>query len=224
MSPGLRRFGAQIMAYLVGGIVVACLGLIGAMLFGGRAHAQVADRPITTWPTTWTGTVFDVSGTGGCIAGWERPDRFSEWKVRRSFLEAPRLQREQLPQILRAVSAQGLGTLASLRDAHVLNDVGETDAALQPCMDKLQAPPPGWIVAPNGTAPDRPAYCVKADGTRDATKACGRAPVTFFGGSMWCRGPAVVEATGNVYRGWVGSRETFDPDEVRRVTLCREVK
>ena len=206
----------RITAYLIG---MALLSFVMAL------KAQVQDKPITVWPTEWVGTVINVTTMGGCIAGWKRgtKDRFEPYYLQQAAFDSSRLQGQQLQQITAGISSKNLALLASmrtisLRDQFPLND----DGSMQPCMDKLQPPPKPWTVAPDADG-KRPAYCLNADGTKGPL--CGEAD-TFMPDNtpMPCQPWKARTGTTSIYATWPTAKQTFDPAERVRVTLCRETK
>jgi hypothetical protein len=216
----MKRFAR----WLLGALALS--GLLLLALFAGHAKAQVSDRPITVWPTEWTGTVIHVTTNGGCVAGWKRgtKDRFEPYYLQQAALDVSRLHGQQLHTITQAISAQQLATLASMRTISLRDQFpANNDPAMQPCIDKLQPPPKTWVVAPDADG-FRPAYCLDPV-TKKRGAVCGKAPTVFEGGQMSCY-PWVrsVETTSSVYGTWPTAKDGFDPQEPVRVTLCREAK
>ena len=228
MSPQLRRFGRQVVAYLVAMVVLACLGLVGAMLFHTPARAQVGDRQITTWITSWSGTVMDgsLNDKRGCVAGWgSAPDAWRDPRLQTAFAHGERLTGEGQREVSAGVTDASLARLAAARTHPVRLADGSWDPALQPCIDKLQAPAAQWIVAPIASG-QRPAYLLNADGTRG--KQAGAVATTITGngqtGPMWCDCRVrSVEATSSTYCPAAIDKQPVGavPAPVR-VTLCRK--
>jgi hypothetical protein len=213
----------RIAVYLLGMVALSILGCLGIMF---QAKAQVLDRPITIWPTEWTGTVIHVTTMGGCVAGWKRgtKDRFEPYYLVRSVLDVSRLTGQQLQQITEGISTQNLTFLASMRTISLKDQFpANNDPAMQPCIDKLQPPPKTWVVAPDADG-FRPAYCLDPV-TKRRGAVCGQAPTVFEGGQMTCY-PWIrsVETTSSIYGTWPTAKNSFDPSEPIRVTLCREIK
>jgi hypothetical protein len=181
----------RIAAFLWATIVLSLFGCIGVMLFATQAQGQ--ERPITSWPSTWTGVVFDFSMNDktGCIAGWApAPDRYSEPLLQIAFVDGARLTGAAQAEISRGITTQSLAALSAVRYVPVFSitpDGRWLDPIAQPCYDKLKPPAAPWIVAPI-TSGKRPVYALKADGTRGAQ--WGYASVTLTGNGKtaanWC--------------------------------------
>lgn len=201
--------------------VAFVLGIVGALLFG-KAEAQVTDKPITTSPMTWAGRVVDVTPAPfrACVAGWTRDtDRYGDWLLAVAFVDYSRMT---ATQIAAHAAAFGNGDLAALSALHTVN-VSRSDPAVAPCIAKLTAPAPVWQVASLASG-KRPAYLLGADGKRGAQS--GTADVKLSTGEpMPCNCKVrSVETTTSTYCTWMMARQTVEPTEPTRVTLCRENK
>jgi hypothetical protein len=211
----------RLTAYLFGMALLAFLMLVAPL-----AKAQVPDKPITVWPTEWTGPVIHATPTSACIAGWRRgtKDRFEPYYLQKAVLDCSKLSPEVCTRIIAGISSGSLAQLAAERTVSLRDPFpADTDPAMQPCMDKLQPPPKTWVVAPDADG-FRPAYCLDPV-TKKRGAVCGQAPTVFEGGQMTCF-PWVrsVETTTSIYGTWPTAKAGFDPQEPVRVTLCRELK
>jgi len=211
--------------------VKALLGAIATVMFvllclfigtvSIRAQAQgVTDKPITSMPQTWTGVVVDVTASpfSACVAGWERSqDKYGPYLLRKAFVDCGRLNASQCAAATRAAAAGDLAAMAVLRTSNAA-----ADPALQRCLDKLEAPPPTWVVAPIASG-KRPAYLLNEDGSRG--RQLGTADTMLEATPMWCNCRVrSIETTSSTYCSWATARQTFDVGEPKRVTLCRATK
>ena len=198
---------------LLGAIVVMLVALAG-LTIALKARAQVTDTPISSWPTEWTGAQMDiqVNPVKACIAGWHRStDRYGDWWLQRAVLDCTRLTATECAQVVAAVATNDLKRLLAMRTINT-----KDDAAVAPCVAKMTPQPMAWIVAPSSTD-SRPAYTLKADGTRGAV-ALVRAPAAASAPTRaQCWRKRSKETTTSTYCAWQGG-----PDDL--VTLAKEVK
>lgn len=219
MNNPLRPIARVVLALLIAVVI----GIVGGMLFGCTpAHAQapaVTDPPILAMPATLDGVALsvDMAQQRACAAWWVRDDdKYGDWHIASAYC-AGAVCTAALDALTKP---DALPALTKMRTANV------TRADVQPCLDKIGAPPPAaWIVAPIASG-QRPAYLLNADGTRG--QRSGSAPTTLrpSDGSapvpMWCNCRVrSVETTSSTYCAWATMRETADPAEPTRVALCR---
>ena len=225
----MRRITFRLLGFAVL-LLLACAALIGR-----PALAQVTDQPITSWPTDWTGvvSVVSVNDKTGCVAGWAPAiDKYSERRLQLALVDGARLTGAGQANVSAGISATSPAQLAAARNVNVhgidpTTGVRVIDAVARPCYDKLQAPPPPWIVSPISSG-KRATYLLNADGTRG--KQVGYALLTITGdsgntGPNWCECSAArsKETTSSTYckpAMWMPSASAVSPDAVV-VTLCR---
>lgn len=188
----MKRLTAFVLGMALLPLLVILLAIVSSV-----AHAQVTDKPVTTWPTSWTGTVYDArlldkGIESGCVAGWKKAaDPYARWARQIALLNLPELN-ETPAQLLTSAATQGdIATLIRLRTVDVQTTAPgfapKWHPVAQPCVAKLVPPPAPWIVA---AAVDGPAYCLNADGTRGSV--CARAAAMITGVDVvpsvnWCR-------------------------------------
>lgn len=178
-------------------------------LLAFSAQAQVTDPPILTMPPA--DAVYDIrlKEGMGCVAWWEKDtDPYGDYHLVRAALDV-----KQLPAVGLIQNALNTRDIPALVKARTV-DAAALDAVYEPCKQKLSAPPLRWIVAPTTTG-KRPAFPLKADGTRGAQQ--GTADTTISGKPMWCNCHVrSIETTSSTYCAWATAASL--------VTLCREVK
>lgn len=209
----MKPIAKVVLALLAAAFVAVAFGV----LFPSPARAQaVTDAPIMALPATLEGAALDVdiANQRACAAWWVRDaDRYGDWHVASAFCSGA-----ACTAALDALGKPGaLATLTAMRTVNI------TAADVRPCIDKLPVPPAAWIVAPISTG-KRPAYLLKADGTRGAQS--GYADTTLSGNGntvpMWCNCRVrSVETTSSTYCTWATARQISDPSEPVRVALCR---
>lgn len=199
------------------------LVVLTAMLVPASARAQaVTDKPITKMPTLGSiASDVNLAAGRGCAAWWERDkDRFGDYHIAEAAFDMSLLGAPGMQTLQQAFNARDLGALTAAR-THNMRDL---TAARAPCMDDARSeqlrallPPPAWTVAPIASG-YRPAYMLKADGTRGSKS--GDIPTTHGGKPAPCNCKVrSVETTSSTY-----CRPLSEPPGQQIVTLCRESK
>jgi len=197
--------------FLLSMVVLALFGCIGVMLFA-QAHAQVTDKPILRLPNLSEVVAdFDMTEKKGCAIWWERDqDPFGDWHLAKAFCEGD--------------GCYALST--DLTKMVVARTRNVTPDDVSRCVAKLTyVPPPVWIVAPYSTG-ERPVFELDQDNKRKASTAkvsVTMAPEGHPELPRWCNCKVrSVEITSSTYCVFAGSKQTFNPTEPVRVTLCRK--
>lgn len=204
--------------FLLGMIVLSILGMAGVMLFAQPARSQVTDLPVRSYPPSDAVMSVDLFSGRACVAWWKRSeDRYGDYVLSRAAVDGTMLLAQARAEVEAGINARDLIALNKAR-THNLSDLF---MALQPCLDKLPAPPRAWIVAPIASG-ERPAYILNPDGTRGPQN--GYVPTTLAGEphTCYCKTRS-VETTSSTYCLPAQWKQTQESEQVR-VTLCREVK
>jgi hypothetical protein len=224
-------------------LVLAVLAfVVGALL--SKANAQVTDTPVTARPAL-NKLVVEMDSMGRMCAVWWARDsnRYGDYHLAAAVLDPTKVAASVRDALKAAIVAQDVAALTKMR-THDVRDLREAlelcvpsdepsvdpavEAKRQRMLDALSRvlQPAAWIVSKSSSADGtNPAYCLKADGTRDTTKSCGRAASLVPGTTkpMWCDCLVrSVETTQTSYCSWPFARQTFDPNEPQRVTRCTE--